>query len=52
MSEQLPEPEGLTDEAVSPDDALGMQPDPDEQTDPDLANTAPSDDDTPHKDAE
>jgi len=44
MSEQPPEPEGLTDEVITPDEASGMQADPDERTDPDLVNGVPGDD--------
>jgi hypothetical protein len=48
MSEQQPEPEGLTDEAISPDPSPDLQADPDERTDPDLANTPPGDDQESH----
>jgi hypothetical protein len=37
--EQQPEPEGLTDEAISPDEFPDVRGDLDERTDPDLANT-------------
>ena len=44
MSEPQPEPEGLTDEAISPDTSPDLHADLDERTDPDLANTPPGDD--------
>ena len=52
MTEQQPDPEGLTDDAISPDDGLGLQPHPEEATDPDLANTAPGDDDETDSDSQ
>ncbi len=38
MTDQLPEPEGLTDESIAPDTG-GPLADPDEATDPDIRNT-------------
>lgn len=39
MTDQLPEPEGLTDEAIAPDDAGAPFADTNEATDPDIRNT-------------
>ena len=44
MSEQQPDPEGLTDDAISPDQSTSPQADADEATDPDIKNTAPGGD--------
>lgn len=39
MTDQLPEPEGPTDESIAPDDAGVPFSDTDEATDPDIRNT-------------
>jgi hypothetical protein len=45
MSDQPAEPEGLTDEQISPDAGPGALTDPEEASDPDIRNTTADQDD-------
>ncbi len=45
MSDQPAEPEGLTDDEISPDSDPGVRPDTAEASDPDIRNTTVDQDD-------